>query len=90
MAMPGTLTGCRPASLAVFLAGDATPHVLEDLVSTVLQRHVQVVAHVVALGHHVQHIHGEPAREGVVQSNPVDALRHRSVHPPVRPSRRSL
>ena len=62
-----------PMSRSIFLC-DAPSHGAEHFIGSVLQRHIEVVAHVGFARHHIEYVHRESRRERIVQANPIDAF----------------
>ena len=54
--------------------GDLAAHAVQDGVGGVLQRHIQVVANLFALGHHVEDLQRKLAGIGVVEADPLDTV----------------
>ena len=56
------------------LLGNMTQHLVEHVVTDVLQGNVEIFAHIVMTSHYRQQVIGKSCRVGIVETNPLNAL----------------
>ena len=71
---PGTRRANAREQLVVGLAIARTPHASQHVGRRVLQRQVDVLADLLALGHRVEHVVGDRRRIEVEQADPLEAV----------------